>query len=120
MIAGTGSHSVFFRGEAVTINSIFPAHQDATAIIIDRCTSTSWSEIGNALASLNQLHSLILRDCETGISLWEKLFSSKSLRRLHMGTHSRDTESCDVTESDLNEITKLTQLEDLTLGKSYS
>ena len=118
MIANTSHQQpVVISHQPITVAAILPAHQHATSITLEHCTSRSWKQIGKALASLPQLQTLSLLHCNTGNDLYQELSKNKSLLRLRSGTCLFNAEHCGITEEGVKEIAKIRQLEELVLGK---
>jgi hypothetical protein len=59
---------IIINRQAVTAIDIYPARLSAVSITLEYCLSSSWSSIGEALASLPRLQSLNIMHCDTGDS----------------------------------------------------
>ena len=78
---------VIFNSQCITVETLLTAHQHATSITLELCTSTSWYNIGKALASLKRLQTLTLVHCNIDDVICQELPKSKSLLQLRSGTY---------------------------------
>lgn len=95
----TNHQTVILKNKAVTEEDVTPSHKTATAVVFERCTSTTWDAIGRTLVLMPQLQTLSLRYCDIGDALWQKLSSNKSLLQLRVGSGLFNAEHCGLTES---------------------
>lgn len=84
--------------QAITVKDVL-RYQSSTALIIRRCTSTQWFQIGEALASHQHLLELSIVDCSCGDAILLKLEETKQLLRLRVRTLMADAERCGITPS---------------------
>ena len=94
MIAIDGNQPVIFSHRTIDVVDILPHLAQSTSIAFDSCTAEHWKKVGEALASLSQLHTLSLENCNTGVPFWKELSLSKSILRLRASKQRRNTEQC--------------------------
>ena len=78
--------------QAITVKDVL-RYQSSTALIIRRCTSTQWFQIGEALASHQHLLELSIVDCSCGDAILRKLEGAKQLVHLHVRCSITQVES---------------------------
>lgn len=77
--------------------------------MIVNCTSSCWADIGTALGTLHQLHTLTLLNCEMDY-ICLGLASSRSLKSLFMSNSLWGNKQCGNSDDELEHIAKMTQL----------
>lgn len=117
MLTNTSHESVSIVNQTVTAKTILPAHRHSISVTLSHCTSKSWSQVGKALASLSQLQTLALLDCNTGDALFLELCNSRSLLRLRIGIVLPNAEHCNTSEKGARYISRMVRLEELALGR---
>jgi hypothetical protein len=107
--------TVTIHNRAITAEDI-PNQSKTTSLVISQCTSSSWNHIGRALATLRQLHTLVVTQCNTDDDFYEALSTSVSIVRLHIRIPSSNAEQCAITSDGLMHIAELMQLTELRVG----
>ena len=72
----------------ITGKDILPAHVFASSVAISYCSSPDWIEVGQALASIKQLHSLAVLHSNCDDPMLRYLKPLRSLRSLELRTNS--------------------------------
>lgn len=99
MIADTPHQTVTLSGKLLTSSDILLA-QAATQITFENCASEEWPQIAETLGSLQQLHTLTVIQCPSD-SICKRLYLSKTLLRLRIGTSHPTAENCGITEREV-------------------
>lgn len=115
MMIESTSQSVVISNTALTEEVMQPAHE-STSLLIANCTSNSWEVIGKALATWKKLRTMVIKQCDTGDAFYQELSRSHSISSLRIRTLLVIAEICDVTEEGVCSITRMTQLEELSIG----
>lgn len=101
--------------QRLTADQILHFYQEATTVILQHCTSCQWKRVGVAVASLKNLHTLIVRHCNSGDALCEGLVGSASLRRLTIGTIIDNKVQCLTTWKSVSLVSGIRNLEELSI-----
>lgn len=88
-MANIKTQTVSMQDRALTASDILVAGEQATSVTLINCTSADWEGIGRVLASLTKLHTLEVRDCDTGDALCQGIRDAGPLLRLRIRTTTR-------------------------------
>ena len=80
-------------------------HPLTDSLVLERHFSKEWDLIGQVLLNYGQLHTLSLKDCDTGDAICEFVRMSSSLRRVCLGNFSIDSVNCGVTDVGVCQLT---------------
>lgn len=119
MIASSDQQIVNLSDQAIRPDDVLSAIHHTTlqvSVHIQNCTSHDWQQVGVALTSLDSLRSLTLRSCDVGDAFFVALSAHSSLLSLSIGTYTNDGASCSVSNSSVNSISTINQLEELEIG----
>lgn len=73
---------IIIDNRILTAENALLIHEHVTSVTFDNCASDEWLLIGYQLASLPQLYTLRLLQCNSSNSILEGLVASSSLLRL--------------------------------------
>lgn len=106
-----------FQTQIVTAQKAALLYPPYTTIVeFDKSYSKEWTEIGKMLLTLPELHTLSLKDCDSGDILCEFIPNYKALLRLRLGTMLFYLDNCRVTDAGVSLLVGNEQLIELALS----